>query len=93
MSPGPAEASFPDPIIALSMKCWPMSQMGQKLTWRVCPLLAQGGRSYANEISWSITNEWNTIQFPTGKEIAKTLSVCSGAGRALAKGHFAEYWI
>src|SRR5882757_476057 len=50
-------------------------------------LLAQSGRSYANGISWSITNEWNIIQFPAGKEIAKTLSVCSGAGRALAKGH------
>jgi hypothetical protein len=33
----------------------------------------------------STTNEYKTIQFPTGKE-NKTLSVCSGAGRALAKG-------
>ena len=29
MLPGPAAASFSDPITALSMKCWPMSQMGQ----------------------------------------------------------------
>src|ERR1700704_6005413 len=35
----------------------------------------------------STTNEYKTIQFPTGKE-NKTLSVCSGAGRAIAKGHW-----
>src|SRR3981081_4656385 len=34
----------------------------------------------------STTNAYRTIQFPTGKEGRKTLSVCSGAGRALAKG-------
>jgi len=46
------------------------------------PLLAQSGRSYANGISWSITNEEKTIQFPTGKEIAKTLSAQARAGRS-----------
>jgi hypothetical protein len=45
------------------------------------PLLAQSGRSYASEISWSIANEQKTIQFQGDR---KTLSTCSGAGRALA---------
>jgi hypothetical protein len=43
---------------------------------------AQSGRSYANGISWPITNEEKTIQFPTGKEIAKTLSAQARAGRS-----------
>jgi hypothetical protein len=48
------------------------------------PLLAQSGRSYANEISWSITNEQEAIQFPTGKEIAKPCQFRRGQGaRAL----------
>src|ERR1700731_452660 len=68
--------------------------------WRVrprCPMRVSegwrstafgGGRSCASGISWSIKNEKKTIQFPTGKEIVKPCqSACSGAGRALAKGH------
>jgi hypothetical protein len=50
---------------------------------RSVELAVQSGRSYANRISWSITSELKTIQFPTGKEIAKTLSVCQArAGRS-----------
>jgi hypothetical protein len=53
---------------------------------------AQSGRSYANGISWSITSELKTIQFPTGKEIAKPCqSVRRGQGAR--QGAFVEYWI
>jgi hypothetical protein len=47
--------------------------------------LAQSGRSYANGISRSITNELKTTQFPTGKEIAKNLVSLSAAGREFAE--------
>jgi hypothetical protein len=50
-------------------------------------LLAQSGRSYANGISWSITNEQKTIQFPTGKEIVKPCQFAQARGQGARQGH------
>jgi hypothetical protein len=55
--------------------------------------MAQSGRSYANGISWSITHEQKTIQFPTGKEIVKPCQFAQARGQGARQGAFVEYWI
>jgi hypothetical protein len=93
MSPGPAAASFPDPITALSMKCWPMSQQGQNRKYSprahiVCfapnsglksdiASLPKSARS-GHPLACSITSSATRHDSDVGSQYAETIKFCFG---------------